>query len=81
MNMLKSIMINWNFMRLLRLGLGIAIIVQAAYAGDRAMGIIGVLFTALPVFNIGCCGACACVAQPAKENAKTNKEITYEELV
>ena len=47
----QTIFSNWNFMRFLRLGLGLAITIQAAMAGDFTMGVIGLLFTAMPVFH------------------------------
>ncbi len=78
--MKQIIFSNWNFMRFLRLGLGIAIIVQAAMAGNWTMGILGLLFTAMPVFNIGCCGAGGCNT-PTKKTFETTKDISYEEVV
>jgi hypothetical protein len=71
---------NWNFMRFLRLGLGIAIIVQSVIAGNWTMGILGLLFTAMPVFNIGCCGTSGC-STPTKKTTETTKDISYEEVV
>lgn len=78
--MLQNILTNWNFMRFLRLGLGIAIIVQAVMAKDWTMGILGALFISMPVFNIGCCGTAGC-ATPVKKSNETVKDITYEEVV
>ena len=67
-------------MRFLRLGLGLAITIQAAMAGDFTMGVIGLLFTAMPVFNIGCCGSNSC-STPVKKNVPTtSKETSYEEV-
>ena len=80
MNMKQAILSNWNFMRFLRLALGIAIIVQFAMAGNGAMVILGLMFTAMPVFNIGCCGTAGCAVPPKKEPI-TTKDITYEEVV
>ncbi len=71
---------NWNFMRFIRLALGIAIIVQSIIAKEWMMGILGVLFTAMPVFNIGCCAVGGC-ATPSKKNVESTKDITYEEVV
>ena len=79
--MLQSILSNWNFMRFVRLGLGIAIIVQAVIAKDWTMGILGALFTSMPVFNIGCCGVGGCATPPVKRNTENTKDITYEEVV
>ncbi len=78
--MKQVIFSNWNFMRFLRLGLGIAIIVQSVMAGNWTMGILGLLFTAMPVFNIGCCGTGGCNA-PTKKTSETTKDISYEEVV
>lgn len=78
--MKQAIFSNWNFMRFLRLGLGIAIIVQAILAKDWTMGIVGSLFTAMPVFNIGCCASGGCNT-PENRNVENKKEITYEEVV
>ena len=78
--MKQTILRNWNFMRFLRLALGIAIIVQSAMNGNCAMGLVGLLFTAMPVFNIGCCGTSGCNT-PIKQSKQNTKDITYEELV
>jgi hypothetical protein len=78
--MKKSILSNWNFIRFLRFVLGIAIIIQSALTGNWTMGFIGVLFTAMPVFNIGCCGPAGC-AVPDKKYSETKKQISYEEVV
>lgn len=78
--MKQRLLSNWNFMRFFRLGLGIAVIVQSAVAGNWAMGILGLLFTAMPVFNIGCCGTAGCIT-PVKKSSETAKDITYEEVV
>ena len=66
-------------MRFLRLGIGIAILVQAIIAKDVLFTFAGILFTAMPVFNVGCCGTAGCAAPPKKDQ-DTLKEITYEEV-
>ena len=71
---------DWNFMRFVRLGLGIAILVQAIATGNWGLVVFGLLFTALPVLNIGCCGTAGC-ATPVKKNSDTTKAISYEEVV
>ena len=77
--MKQGILNNWNLMRFVRLGLGITIIVQSVIARDWTMGILGVLFTSMPVFNIGCCGVGGCVAIVKKDTEQT-KDIKYEEV-
>ena len=78
--MKQAILSNWNFMRFVRLVLGIAIIVQSVLVKDWTMGILGLVFTSMPIFNIGCCGVGGC-ATPVKKNVETTKDITYEEVV
>ena len=62
------------------MGLGIAILVQALIVKDILFAFAGVLFTAMPVFNIGCCGTAGCAAPPKKDQ-NISKEIIYEEVV
>ena len=78
--MKQIILNNWNFMRFVRLALGIGLIVQSTLAANWTMGILGLLFTAMPVFNIGCCGTAGCTT-PVKKSSETPKDITYEEVV
>jgi hypothetical protein len=78
--MKQTILANWTLIRFLRLGLGIAIIIQAVIAKDVLFAVLGFAFTAMPVFNVGCCGTTGCAAPPAK-NQDTEKEIIYEEVV
>ena len=78
--MKQTILSNWNFMRFLRLVLGMAIIVQATLESNWAMAVLGLLFTAMPVFNIGCCGTAGCDT-PVKKSSETTKDIRYEEVV
>ena len=47
-------------MRFLRLGIGMAILVQAFIAKDFLFAFAGILFTAMPLFNVGCCGTNGC---------------------
>lgn len=78
--MKRTILSNWTLMRFLRLGMGIAILVQAVIAKDMLFAIAGIIFTAMPVFNVGCCGTTGCAA-PAPKNPGTTKDIIYEEVV
>lgn len=71
---------NWTFMRFLRLGLGLAVLVQAAMAKDLLFAGLGLLFVAMPVFNVGCCSAAGCDVPPRKQTEK-KEDVRYEELV
>jgi hypothetical protein len=78
--MKQKLLRNWNFMRITRLLLGILIIVQSVLVKDWIMGFLGLFFTALPLLNIGCCGASGCAIPGKKNSAAGTKEITYEEV-
>lgn len=67
-------------MRFLRLALGLAVLVQAIIAKDVLFVLLGLGFTAMPVFNIGCCGTNGCYVPPAKKEVNAN-DISYEEVV
>ena len=78
--MIQSIFSNWNLIRVLRLVIGLAILVQGIMAKDAMFGIAGVVFTLTALFNIGCCGAGGCNT-PTKKITETPKAIIYEEVV
>ena len=78
--MKQAIFSNWNFIRFIRLGLGIAIIIQSVIVGDWTIGALGVVFTSMPVFNISCCAVGGCAAT-AKKTPETRIDIIYEEVV
>ena len=78
--MKQTIFTNWTLMRFLRLGIGIAILVQAVLARDAMFAFLGILFTAMPLFNVGCCGTNGCYVPPVKKT-ETTKDIHYEEVV
>ena len=78
--MKQAILTNWTFSRFLRLILGFVILAEAISSKDLTIGFAGLLFTMMPVFNIGCCGTGACCTQP-KNNIGSENEIIYEEVV
>jgi hypothetical protein len=78
--MKQKILSNWTLMRFLRLGMGIAILVQAVMAKDMMFAFAGIVFTAMPVFDMGCCGTVGCTV-PATNKQNVKKDIVYEEVV
>lgn len=79
---MKTIFLGWNFMRMLRLILGTAVMVQGILARDTIAIILGVAFAGMAVANIGCCGARGCVVNTdSNTNNKKKEEIHYEEVV
>ncbi|MEI7628850.1 MAG: hypothetical protein WCJ80_11445 [Bacteroidota bacterium] len=78
---MKNILSNWNFMRAVRLILGVIIIVQGIEAKEWMYAFAGILLSGMAVANIGCCGVGGCQVPTRKENVLTNhKDITYEEI-
>jgi hypothetical protein len=78
--MKKIVFQQWHFMRWVRLGLGIAIIVQAAMVKDWTVTILGAMFAAMAIFNVGCCGAGGCSMPEMKSSTQQQKEVIYEEV-
>ena len=75
---MKEILQRWNFMRLLRLGLGIAILVQGIVAKETITIVLGAIFGGMALANIGCCGTSACAVNSSSSNNK--QKDNYEEL-
>lgn len=70
---------NWNYMRLLRLALGIFIIVQGIIEQQWLLVAMGSLFSLMPLMNIGCCGVSGCNT-PISRSTKKLDETNYEEI-
>ena len=71
---------NWNFMRLLRLGLGIYIAVQAVETLSVFSGVVAAFFIFQAVTNTGCCGSNGCSVPTKKSNSDKTEEIEFEEI-
>jgi len=77
---MKNYLKTWDFMRVIRLAIGIFIIVQSVITKDWLFVGAGVLFSLMPILNIGCCGASGCNTPVRKSNGK-NEEVNYEEIL
>jgi hypothetical protein len=77
---MKTILTGWNFMRLIRLVLGVAIVVQGIVAAETISIILGTAFAGMAVANVGCCGTGGCAVNKSSANNKT-EDIHYEEVV
>lgn len=77
--MMQNIFKNWNFVRILRLAMGIFLVVEAVKSGMWLLVFVGAVFVAMPLLNIGCCATGNC-SVPTR-NSKNNKdEVEYEEI-
>ena len=75
---MKNYLSSWNFMRALRLALGIFVIVTGIQEQQWLLAIMGGLFSLMPILNIGC-GPAGCNTPFTKSN-KTMEEVSYEEI-
>jgi hypothetical protein len=76
----ETLLTNWNFMRLLRLGLGIYIAIQAVETQSKISMIFAVFFLFQALTNTGCCGSNGCAVPLKKNDATKTEEIEYEEV-
>ncbi|MGC4232277.1 MAG: hypothetical protein QM594_04795 [Niabella sp.] len=70
----------WDVIRIIRLLLGIAIIAQSVRSGHWGLMIAGILFSLMPIFNIGCCAGGNCSAPVRSVRQTENSDISYEEI-
>ncbi len=78
---MKSILLsNWSLMRIIRLVIAVAIVIQGAYNHNWMLLVLGSLFASMAIFNVGCCAANGCSTKPTNISEK-EKEIEYEEVV
>lgn len=78
---MNNILQGWNLMRVVRLLLGVLIIIQSAYTQQWSFLVVGILFTLLPVFNIGCCAGGNCSIPDTNDSKqRKNEEINFEEI-
>lgn len=80
---MKTYLQNWNFIRAVRLVLGIVILVQGIMAKEYMYGMAGLLLSGMAIANIGCCGTAGCSVPSRKANNSSSdvKDISYEEVV
>lgn len=80
---MRTILTGWNFMRVLRLGIGIYALVGAWMQQELLLAAAGVFLVAMALFNVGCCagGACNTGFSRTRKNEQENKEtISFEEV-
>lgn len=75
--MIERITSGWTFIRGLYLVMGLFVIGHAVYAGEWMIGLIGVYFASMGLFNYGCANRCYSVPDQSKPQSA---EIEYEEI-
>jgi hypothetical protein len=76
----ETLLTDWNFMRILRLGLGIYIAVQAVETQSMISAIFSVFLLFQAFTNTGCCGSNGCAVPIKKNNSGKTEETEYEEV-
>jgi hypothetical protein len=76
----QTLLTNWNFMRILRLGIGIYIAIQAIDTQSAFAGVVAVFFLFQAITNTGCCGSNGCAVPIKKSNPDKTEEVDFEEI-
>ena len=76
----ETLFTGWNFMRFLRLGIGIYIAIQAVETQSLFSGVVAVFFLFQAITNTGCCGSNGCSVPINKSKSDKIEEIDYEEI-
>jgi hypothetical protein len=81
-NYLKAqLLSNWGFARIIRLGLGIVMIIQAFQMQNIMLGLFGGFFVWQGLLNKSCgVNGCAPMYRDTKTLPGEEKETTYEEI-
>lgn len=75
---MRKIIKGWNWMRFLRLLMGIFILVEGIQNQQIFFIIMGMFFSALPLLNIGCCSSGACSTKA--HDPSDNETVTFTEI-
>ncbi|MEX1241814.1 MAG: hypothetical protein WEB30_18980 [Cyclobacteriaceae bacterium] len=78
--LLQTIFSNWNFMRWLRLGLGLYLLWQLVQRPDIFTGLVAAFFLFQAITNTGCCGAGSCPVPEKKDTGSMSEEVKHEEI-
>mgnify|MGYP000513789549 CR=1 FL=1 len=65
---------NWDFVRILRLLIGLGVGGYAAWAGDYFLAALGGLFIIQALFNLSCCGSGGC-------SVASQKKTLYQDVI
>jgi hypothetical protein len=78
---METILNNWNFMRSLRLVMGLWVIYSSITDNQPLLGVLGALFVYQAIMNLGCCGSGGCNISVKENNANSSIEnVDFEEI-
>ncbi|HOZ81882.1 MAG TPA: hypothetical protein PLU85_06305 [Bacteroidia bacterium] len=75
---MNKVFSGWNWMRVIRLALGVFIVIQGVHDKSLVFATLGVLFAMMAVFNAGCCYAGSC--QMPDDNADKSQIENSEKI-
>jgi hypothetical protein len=76
----ETLFTGWNWVRWLRLGLGIAIAFQAIETHDALAGVLSAFLLFQAISNTGCCGVNACDVKPNTKRHEQIDDVVLEEI-
>ena len=71
---------DWHLARLIRLGLGLFIAIQAIRTHDSLSGFIAAFLLFQALSNTGCCGANGCAVPTTRSKHDRNADVEFEEI-
>ncbi|MCX7744899.1 MAG: hypothetical protein N2167_10095 [Flavobacteriales bacterium] len=71
---------NWDFARLLRLGLAVILGIYAWYEANGMIGVLAAWIGIQVILNFGCFGNQGCHIPSVNKSKQESQEITYEEI-
>lgn len=71
---MKKILVNWPFLRVLRLAIGIYALVEAIVQKDAIIGVLAAFLLVTALTNVGCCGTNGCAVNVHKKRDESGNE-------
>lgn len=78
--MIDNIRSNWNLFRFIRLAIGMYILIDGIRTGMWMLIALGILFSIMPLLNIGCCATGNCAISPKEQDSSNADEVSYKEV-
>lgn len=76
----QTLLSDWNFMRFVRLALGVYIGIQAYQTQSILSALLAAFLLYQVITNTGCCGANGCAVPLKEKNNDTVQDVEYEEI-
>lgn len=82
--MINTILTGWNFVRVLRLVIGLSALAAYFSEHDSLIGFMGIILAGQAVFNVGCCGINTCntneITKKTNEINSEQSDISFEKI-